>query len=592
MSYLVKDVSVLFNADLAPKPSGPVSVFNTQPMTVPASYGPAPVAASVGVGSAYDGADMMNLEMIRWQPALMSADAEILGSKEVLDARGRDMVRNDPLISSAVDLYKNGVVGTKMVLNSKPNGRVLGWSDEAVDAFQEEAEALFEVYAYSDRCYVDAAQRMNLTDIVRLGVGGSIFSGEFLGVFEYFNDRPFRTALQVVDPDRLSNPNWAQDTERLRGGVERDRHGAPVAYHIRTSHPGDVYGMNDGVAKWKRVQTRTAWGRLMVLHVFEAMRADQTRGVAKMVAALRHMRMTSKFSDVALQNQVIQATIAATVETDLAPAVMDRILGGDDAVPGMVSDPLGHLNKAHLMNAVAFSQSGNVARMNGANIPYLPLGSKLNVRALGDGSLGTAFETSLIRKIAAGLGVSHEELSRNLSEVSFAGIKAAMAQTYQQMQAVKRAVADKIATAIYRNWLEEVVGRGMITSLPNSAKRGDWIMNPLNLDALSGCSWIGAARGTIDPLNEARAMEIRMRMGVTTMEKVCAEDGDDFREVIKSQRREALFRERYGVAGPAQQPAAAADAPKDQDAGADAKAETEARLAAVEEFVQDAQNDR
>ena len=132
---------------------------------------------SAVANSSYDGADRMNAEMVRWNPSLLSADGDTLPSKEILDARGRDMVRNDPLISSAVDLYRNGVVGSKMVLNAKPNGKALGFSDDSIDEIQEEIESLFDIYAYSDRCYIDASQRMNLTDIIRLAVGGSVFSG-------------------------------------------------------------------------------------------------------------------------------------------------------------------------------------------------------------------------------------------------------------------------------------------------------------------------------------------------------------------------------------------------------------------------------
>ena len=535
------------------------------------------------VGSAYDGADRMNLELARWTPPLLSADGEILGSKETLDARGRDMVRNDPLISSAVDLYRNGVVGTKMILNAKPNGKALGLTDDAVDAIQEEVEALFEVYAYSERCYVDAAQRMNLTDIVRLAVGGSVFSGEFLGTFEYFPDRVFRTAVQIVDPDRLSNPDYAMDSDALRGGVEKDRYGAPIAYHIRTSHPGDYFGMGSASPKWKRVSARTRWGRTLVLHVFEAMRADQSRGVAKMVAALRQMKMTAKFSDVALQNAVIQALVVATLESDLNPVEAYRLLGGDDTGTGNPGF-LGEVNDAYLNEALSFMNAGQTAKMNGAMIPYLPLGTKLNAKALGDGSLGTAFETSLIRKIAAGLGVSHEELSKNLSETSFAGVKAAMAQTFQQMQAVKRAVADKVASAIYRNWLEEMVGRGLITSMPAHTKGTDWIMRGFNLDALATCTWIGAARGSIDEYNEVRAAKIRYEMGLTTMEHECARMGLDWRDVQKQRRREAQY-----LGGNGAQPQSAPAPGTDQ---AHASADVQERLAAVEQFVEDAQNDQ
>lgn len=541
---------------------------------------------SASVGSAYEGADRMNRELVRWDPPLMSADGEILDVKETLDARSRDMVRNDPLISNAVDIYRNGTVGTKMVLNSKPNGRALGFSDDAVDAVQEEIEALFEVYAHSASCHVDAARRMNLTDIARLAVGGSVFSGEFLGAFEWFPDRPFRTAIQVIDPDRLSNPDYGMDTETMRRGVERDRAGAPVAYHIRSSHPGDIYGMGNAATKWQRVPARKPWGRAMVLHVFEAMRADQSRGVAKMVSALRQMRMTSRFSDVALQNAVIQATIAATIETDLNPFEAYRLLGAEDNIAGPNPKFLGEINKAYLNEAIAFAKTGNVARMNGAMIPYLPMGTKLNAKALGDGSLGTQFETSLIRKIAAGLGVSHEELSKNLSETSFAGVKAAMAQTFQQMQSVKRAVADKVCTGIYRNWLEEVVERKLITSLPAEAKRDGWIQQGFNLDALASCSWIGAARGTIDEYNEVRAAEKRYNMGLTTMEYECSRMGLDWREVQKQRRREAQY-----LTGKSQKDKTVAIQQHPQDAGNKARtADIEDRLEQIEQFVEDAQN--
>lgn len=541
---------------------------------------PAEAGASVYTGSAYEGADRMNLELARWAPPLLSADAEILASKEMLDARGRDMARNDPLIANAVELHRNGVVGTKFILNSKPNGRLLGFSDDAVDAVQEEIEALFEVYAHSPQNHVDASRKMNFTDIIRLGTGGAVITGEFLSTFEWVPDRLFRTAIQVVDVDRLSNPDYAMDTARLRGGVEMDQYGAPVAYHIRAAHPSDHYLDGAVNQRWKRVEARKAWGRPMVLHVFDAMRADQTRGVAKMAAALRQMKMTARFSDVALQNAVIQATIAAVIESDRGPEEVYAQLGADGAVGNDFAGTLHEYAKAYLNEAMAYARSGNVARLNGAVIPHMFPGTKLNIKPLGEGTLGTGFEDSLIRKIAAGLGVSYEELNKNLAETSFAGVKAAMAQTFQTMQAVKRSTADKIANGIYRNWLEEVVERGFITSLPDFAKRPGWARQGLNLDALAGATWIGAARGTIDEYNEVRASKLRYEMGLTTMEHECARMGLDWRDVQKQRRRELLYL--GGVA------AAPATAPA---SGATAAASAEERLAAVEEFVEAAQND-
>lgn len=543
---------------------------------------PEPSAAAPSPGNAYEGAERMNLELARWNPPLMSADAEILDAKETLDARGRDMVRNDPLIANAVDIYKNGVVGTKFVLNAKPNGRALGWSDDVVEAVQEEIESLFEIYAHSGQCYLDATRKMNLTDIVRLGTGSVVTTGEFLATFEWMPNRPFGTVVQVVDPDRLSNPDFKMDTRTLRGGVETTEHGEPLAYWIRTAHPSDALVDGNGMGTWKRVPARKPWGRAMVLHVYDILRPDQRRGVAKMVAALRQMKMTAKFSDVALQNAVIQATIAATIESEKGPDEVYAQLGADGGMGPDFSAALHEYASAYLNEAMAYGHSGNVARLNGAMIPHLFPGTKLNVKPLGDGTLGTAFEDSLIRKIAAGLGVSYEELNKNLAETSFAGVKAAMAQTHISMMSVKRSTADKIANAIYRNWLEEVVNAGLLRTLPAEARVPGWAYRGTNLDALANATWIGASRGTIDEYNEMRAAKMRLDLGISTLERESARLGDDWREVQKQRRREARYLGGpVSVAVPVAAPAS----------GASAEASTEDRLAAIEDHVDQAHNE-
>ncbi len=42
--------------------------------------------------------------------------------------------------------------------------------------------------------------------------------------------------MQIVDPDRLSNPQQNFDMPNIRGGVEIDSDSAPIAYHIREAH--------------------------------------------------------------------------------------------------------------------------------------------------------------------------------------------------------------------------------------------------------------------------------------------------------------------------------------------------------------------
>jgi capsid protein len=59
-----------------------------------------------------------------------------------------------------------------------------------------------------------------------------------------------------------------------------------------------------------------------------------------------------------------------------------------------------------------------------------------------------------------------------------------------------------------------------------------------NRAAYTRCKWVGPGRGWVDPMKEAMAGQIRMDMGVSTLEKECAEQGEDWIEVMEQRAKE------------------------------------------------------
>jgi len=90
----------------------------------------------------------------------------------------------------------------------------------------------------------------------------------------------FATTIQLVEADRLCNPDGKPDSKSLRGGIEIDSYGAAKAYWIRKNHPGD-YLLSAGSEKdWQRIPVETPFGRRRVLHIADLERSGQSRGVA------------------------------------------------------------------------------------------------------------------------------------------------------------------------------------------------------------------------------------------------------------------------------------------------------------------------
>lgn len=492
---------------------------------------------------AYEGASRRGQELASWNAPIMSADAEITRDKLQMDARGRDMTRNDGYVVGAMNIRRDSIVGDQYVLNAQPVYEAIGADEAWAEEFQRTVEAKFDLWWDSDECWPDAARLSTGTGLVRLALAQHFMQGEVLATAEWLRSsamrRPYSTAIQMVDPDRLSNPQGLADTRFLRGGVEVDQFGAAIAYHFRLAHPYEQFF--DATApsfEWKRVLARKNWGRLQVIHIFERDRASQTRAVSHMVSVLKQMRMTKKFQEIVLQSAVVNATYAAAIESELPPEVIAEALGTGTGDSNGVS--------RYLEQLAAYSGGSRALQIDGIKIPHLFPGTKLNFKTPNaPGNSFAAYEQSLLRHIASALGLSYEQFSRDYTQTNYSSARASMVETWKGMQAIKKMIADRFATSIYALWLEEAINKGEVP-LPRGAGP-EFFYEGLNREALTKCVWIGASRGQIDEFKETQAADLRVKARFSTLEAEIARIGGDWRRVLRQQAREKKMLEELGL---------------------------------------------
>ncbi|WNO28871.1 portal protein [Clavibacter phage 33] len=520
-------------------------------------------------GGAFEGAKQLNRQTALWSAPSLPPDMEIAPDKVRMDARTRDLIRNDGYIQGALDTSKDSIVGGQYLLNARPDWRSLGFDEKWAEEFQLIAERKFMLYAESPMNWIDASRKNGLTGLVRMALAQAFMAGETLATSEYLkgNGRPYRTAINMIDPDRLSNPNDNSDTAFLRRGVEIDRYGAAQAYHIRDAHPMESYYDRFG-AKWTRVPAFKPWGRPQVIHIADILRPGQTRGVSQMVAVLKEMRMTKVYKDIVLQNAVVNATFAAAIESELPRDMVFAQLGSGD---------MSWLQKYMGALAEYVGSSDNLA-IDGVRIPHLFPGTKLNLQNAGQpGGVGSDFEDSLLRHICAALGLSYEQFSKDYSKTNYSSARASMIETWKFMQSRKKLITDRFATMIYMLWLEEEINRPD-TDLP-MPKGAAHFYEGINREAYIKCDWIGASRGQIDELKETQAAVLRIASGLSTYEDELGKLGKDYREVFEQHMREQRLIEQkklnftMSTSKPGTQKAT--DSAANDDAKADAVTETE-----------------
>lgn len=493
------------------------------------------------IGGGLEGAERTSRETFTWRPPIISPDRQINPIKDEADARSRDVVQNDGYATGAVHTHKDSIVGAQYRLNAQPDYDVLGTDESWAEEFQTVVEGRFNLMADSQENWFDARRKLNLTELVRLAVGGFVVTGEVLATVEWVRQagRPFSTAVQMVSPTRLSNPDGRADDRFLRRGVRTNVFGEAIGYYIQVMHPNDFW-IDPSSMQWRYVEARKPWGRRQVIHIMDPLQPDQTRGVSDMVSVLKEMRMGKRFKDVTLQNAVVNATYAAAIESELPSEVVFASMGAGSAG---FANVLGEYVTA--LQAYA-GGSSNIA-IDGVKMPHLFPGTKLSLKPMGTpGGVGTDFEVSLMRHIAAALGMSYEEFSRDYTKTNYSSARASMSQTWKYMQGRKKTVADKFAWMIYCLWFEEELNAGNVP-LPPGFTIDTFYSDPVKREALLSADWIGASRGQIDELKETQAAVMRIKSGLSTYEIESARLGHDFRKLFKQRSRENRLAEKLNL---------------------------------------------
>lgn len=478
--------------------------------------------------SAHQAAATDDHAMYGWNPIAGSADADLLPDLGTLLARSRDMARNNGLMAGGMQTLRDNIVGAVLKLSCTPDYRLLGWTREQAREWGNIAEAKFRSWAETPEC--DAGRTLNLLGLTLQALGGSMLNGDAVSL-PLWLPRPgstWKTRLMMVESDRLCTPIGMEYRQDLRGGIEFDRFGAPVAYHILKQHPGDAIGgilglmAGNAMLQWDRIPAFTPWGRRRVIHLHDKERTGQSRGKPIVTAVMREFHMAGKYASNELQASVANSLVAAFLESDLDPMSAAQLFGDDPRATWKTS----------------VEQTRQMRQLKGAAVIPLPAGAKLS--SFTPNRPNQAFEAFMLatlRHIAAGMNLPYELLLKDFSKTNYSSARAALLEAWRYFNGRRRWLTDYWLKPIYELWLEEAVNAGEIDA-PGFYD---------NRYAYQRCTFIFGGRGWVDPVKEAQAAVLRMNAGITTLAQECAEQAADYEEVLDQLAIEKRMKDERGL---------------------------------------------
>lgn len=466
--------------------------------------------ARIAIAASYTGARSDRRSMKEWGASVGSANADTLPELPTLRARSRDLVRNAPIAGGAINTVAINVVGGGLRLQPKLNREILGLSDEEAEEWERQAAMVWRAWSESTGC--DITRIDDFAGLQDLAFRSVMESGDLLVVRR---SRPtagdvLGLKVQLVESDRICNPDRMLDTERLAGGVEIDSNGAPVRYHVLNRHPGDYFLTGFAGQTWSAVPARGRQsGERLAILLYHRTRSGQVRGVPFLAPVIEPLKQLSQYSEAELMAAVIAGMFTIFVKTEL----------GDDQLAALATES---------------EESGTTTQASDYKIGYgsvIDLAPNEEVTTASPQRPNANFDPfveSVLRQIGVGLGLPFEVLIKHFT-ASYSAARAALLEAWKFYQVRRQWLAKHFCQPVYEWAISEAILRDML-------RAPGFNDDPVVRAAYLRATWIGPAPGQIDPFKETSAAEKRIQIGISTIEEETASiTGGDW-EVKHAQR--------------------------------------------------------
>jgi len=470
-----------------------------------------------GIGG-YVGARRDRAATADWAPGGGSAAADILPDLPMLRDRSRDQMRNAPVAIGGLQADVTHVVGTGLSYTPNISVRALGISVGRASEWTEDTKGRFRTWAKSKDCHLQ--RQLDFYDIQELAYRSWLESGDvFVLTPMAERDGEEELALQLIEADRVCNPNGQRDSDVLQDGIELDATtGEPIAVHVARYHPGDFRG---GANSWQRIPIRGETGRLNVIHLFDMLRPGQVRGVPWVAPIIEPLKQLGKWSDAELNAAVVSSIWAVFVEMDheAFQEVFD-----DASATQIVND------------AMRGRSQWSKSMESGKALNLLP-GESAEMKT--PGRPNPAFDpfwTAMVRQIGMVLGIPYEVLVMHFTS-SYTAARGAFMMAWRRWNMRRDKIAKGLCSPVVDLWMANEVSRGRIAApgfFASKVVRAAW----------TEAMWTGDGAGSVDPVKEVTAAKMRVELGISTLQaESIAHDGQDW-EGKQRQRKKEMEQQR------------------------------------------------
>lgn len=408
-----------------------------------------------------------------WQSQNTTANVETERALSKLRARSRDLDRNNPYARRAVERIADNVIGTGI---RATQGKEIIKVKKAWTEWAETTECDFD-------------NQLNFYGLQRLIMKTVALSGECIVRRRRTKDNKSKIPiqLQVFEPDIIDSSKTNavllspgnQDGYVIQG-VEFNKGNKRIGYWLWDRYPADViYTENSLVPKFVPVED--------VIHIYNIERPGQIRGVPFGVSAFLRLKDFDDFEDA----ELVRQKIAACFSVFITETVDSKPIGDSTT-------------KTELTEKV---EPGTIQRLSpGEEVHFTNPPGKVGIEP---------YSRTVLRGIAAGYGVTYEQLTGDMTQVNFSSGRMGWIEAARTMANYQNNMVIPMLCGNVWAWFMNAAAIGMVYTKKDLP-----------------VSWTAPRREMIDPQKEIAGMMSAVRGGFQDWGEAVTELGYDPETVL------------------------------------------------------------
>lgn len=460
----------------------------------------------------------------RYNARSKSAKSDIEKNRKTLRERSRDLSMNNPIGCAALTTNRTNCIGSGLIPKPKIDYEFLGITKEEAKDLEKKIRKEFAIWAESTLC--DNNDQNNFYELQQIVFMDWLRNGEEFILLKYSEEldyMPYQLRLKLIEADRVCTPGslnaeyYGYDEKQKNGntimnGIEISKEGKVEAYYVSSTFPGEY---SPEKKEWVRIAKRgKRTGNPNILHIFNADRAEQYRGVPFLAPVIEVIKQMDRYTEAEIMAAVVNAYFAVFVTTE------------DGETPEEFKG-----EEYEEEDEIESSQEQEI-EIGSGTVHYLKTGEGVETVTANHPASGfDVFINSLLKQVGAALDCAPEVLLKSFNK-SFSASKGAMNESWKAFRMRRTWFINDFCQEVYNMWFAEAVSKGRINA-------PGFFNNILIRKAYTNCTWNGPTQGQLEPGKEVAAAAQRVKEGFSTREDECAAlNGSDYEDNIRTLENE------------------------------------------------------